>query len=170
MAWISPTGFVDGGGSWSDETFAYDENTVTYAVETIAVAGWGNYLELTHSALNCDKVQVWSSYQASVDLIEVDVYYSSAWDNIYSGACTTGQYVEYAIGSEQSVTAVRIRYHITKKNRWVGVNEADFNEVSVGPTPDAYNKIFYTSEPPTPNAWNQVKQETGTGYHKLLYI
>ena len=39
-----------------------------------------------------------------------------------------------------------------------------------GPTPNAYNKIFYTSEPPTPNAWNQVKQEAGTGWKKLLYV
>ena len=39
-----------------------------------------------------------------------------------------------------------------------------------GPTPNEYNKILYTSEPPTPNAWNQVKQEAGTGWRKLLYV
>ena len=117
MGWMSPTGFVDGGGTWTDETLAYDEDTVTYATETIGAVGWGNYLELTHLAINCDKVQVWSSYQASIDLIEVDVYYGGAWHNIYSGAVTVGQYVEYAIGSEQSVTAMRIRYHTTKANR-----------------------------------------------------
>jgi len=43
-------------------------------------------------------------------------------------------------------------------------------DYSTGPTLNAYNKIFYTSEPPTPNAWNQVKQEDGTGWKKLLYI
>lgn len=37
-----------------------------------------------------------------------------------------------------------------------------------GPT-TGFNKIFYTSEPPTPSAWNQVKQETATGWKKLLY-
>lgn len=150
--WISPTGFVDGGGTWSNEPLAYDEDTVTYATETIASAGWGNYLELTHSALNCDKVQVWSSYQASVDLIEIDVYYSGAWNNIYSGAVTIGQYVEYAIGSEQSVTAMRIRYHTTKNNRWVRIYEADFNEVSL--VPDISNlptsKDFGTVSESTP--------------------
>jgi len=51
-----------------------------------------------------------------------------------------------------------------------GGNDADFNELIVGPTPDAYNKILYTEEPPTPNAWNQVKQEAGTGWRKLLYV
>lgn len=39
-----------------------------------------------------------------------------------------------------------------------------------GPTLNAYNKILYTSEPPTPNAWNQVKQEAGAGWKKLLYV
>lgn len=40
---------------------------------------------------------------------------------------------------------------------------------SGGPTPNAFNKVFYTSEPPTPSAWNQVKQEVGSGYKKLEY-
>lgn len=38
-----------------------------------------------------------------------------------------------------------------------------------GVTP-SWNRIEYTSEPPTPNAWNQVKREAGTGWRKLLYI
>ena len=40
----------------------------------------------------------------------------------------------------------------------------------VAPILNAYNKILYTSEPPTPNAWNQVKQDAGTGWKKLLYV
>jgi len=32
-----------------------------------------------------------------------------------------------------------------------------------------YKKLAYTSEPPTPNAWNQLKQEAGTGWKKLLF-
>ncbi|MBA7481263.1 hypothetical protein ES707_16733 [subsurface metagenome] len=141
-SWVSPTGFVDSGETWSSETLAYDEDTATYAVETITAIGWGNYLELTHSAINCDSVQVWSSYQASIDQIEIDVFYNSAWNNIYSGPVTVDAFIEYAIGSEQSVTAMRIRYRTSRANRWVGVNEADFNEVLPSPdisnTPDNY--------------------------------
>jgi len=37
-----------------------------------------------------------------------------------------------------------------------------------GPSP-GWNQIQYTSEPPTPNAWNQLKQDAGTGWKKLLY-
>ena len=42
---------------------------------------------------------------------------------------------------------------------------------SVGPPYlNQYNKILYASEPPTPNAWNQAKQDAGTGWKKLLYV
>jgi len=32
-----------------------------------------------------------------------------------------------------------------------------------------YYQLQYTSEPPTPNAWNQLKQEAGVGYVKILF-
>jgi len=32
-----------------------------------------------------------------------------------------------------------------------------------------WKQLQYTSEPPTPNAWNQLKQEAGAGYVKLLF-
>ena len=166
MGWITPTGHNDPSSTWSSETYAYDDDTGTHAEETISSSGWGNYLELTHAAMNCDKVQVYHSYQASIDIVEIDVYYSSAWHNIYSSSCTTGSFVEYAIGSTQSVTAMRIRYHTTKNNRWVGVNEADFNEAGVSP---GWNKLAYTSEPPTPNAWNQLKQTGSSGWVRIDY-
>jgi len=41
-------------------------------------------------------------------------------------------------------------------------------EYSVGAEP-GYYQLQYTSEPPTPNAWNQLKREAGTGWKKLLY-
>lgn len=41
-------------------------------------------------------------------------------------------------------------------------------DYTTGPT-TGYNKLFYTSEPPTPSAWNQVKRDAGSGYKKILY-
>jgi len=32
-----------------------------------------------------------------------------------------------------------------------------------------WKQLQYTSEPPTPNAWNQIKQEAGEGYVKILF-
>jgi|GEM_PF-2892204 len=129
MGWVSPTGFVDGGGTWASETLAYDEDTGTYAYEDIGAAGWGNYLELTHSAIDCDKVQIWSGRSTgNITDIEVDVYYDSAWHNIYSGPGTFDAWVEYPVGSTQSISALRARYYTDKKSRQARIHEADFNE------------------------------------------
>ena len=137
MAWSSPTGFVDGGSVWAAEALAYDEDTGTYAYASAIKNGWTDYLELTHAALNCDKVQLWVyNTIANINAIEVDVYYSSAWYNIFSGAPTWGAWQEHAIGSTQSVTALRIRFYSTKASAGgCQVMEADFWEEEEEPPP-----------------------------------
>ena len=42
MAWLSPTGFVDSGGTWASETLAYDEDTGTYAYSDLGAVGWSD--------------------------------------------------------------------------------------------------------------------------------
>ncbi len=145
--WVSPTGFVDGGSVWTSETLAYDENTDTYAYANALKSDWTDYLELTHAALNCDKVQLWVGHDISnVNAIEVDVYYSLGWHNIFpSGAPTWGAWQEHTIGSTESVTALRVRFYSTKAGAgacWI--HEADFNEVSLVPeiTVDPTNYNF----------------------------
>ena len=135
MAWSSPTGFAEGGGVWTSEALAYDENTSTYAYASALKGGWTDYLELNHDALDCDKVQVWVGVLiANISAIEVDVYYGGAWHNIYSGAITVGQFVDYPIGSTQSVIALRVRFYSTKAvTAGCMVHEADFNEVVAAP-------------------------------------
>ena len=137
MAWSSPTGFADGGGVWTSEALAYDENTGTYAYASALKSAWTDYLELTHDVLDCDKVQVWVGVLiANISAIEVDVYYGGAWHNIYSGVITTGQFVEYPIGSIQSITALKIRFYSTKASAdGCQVMEADFWEVEEPPPP-----------------------------------
>lgn len=138
MGWVSPTGFVDGGGVWTDEPLAYDDDTLTFAYVNCPL-GWSDYLELTLAEIICDKVQLWMGrVNTQVTDVEVDVYYSSAWHNIYSGAIVVGSFQEFAIGSEQSVTAMRIRFSASKANRQAEVNEADFWEVSAIPTGTVY--------------------------------
>jgi len=129
MSWVSPTGFVDSGNVWTDEPLAYDGNTVTFAFVAVP-AGWCDYLELTIAQILCDKVQLWVGIvNTQVTIIEVDVYYL-AWYNIYSGVIVTGSFVEYAIGSEELVTAMRVRFSSTKANRQAEVYEAEFNDTS----------------------------------------
>ena len=132
MSWVNPTGFVDSGSVWTSETLAYDENTGTYAYASALKSAWTNYLELTHAILSCNKVQMWVSISgANISAIEVDIYYGGDWQNIYSGTITTDAFVEYAIGSTQSVTAMRVRFYSTKAiTDGCMVHEADFWEVT----------------------------------------
>ena len=53
-------------------------------------------------------------------------------------------------------------------NPWIEFTH-DITPYDPGGVPPGWNRIEYTSEPPTPNAWNQVKREAGTGWKKLLY-
>ncbi|TES84264.1 MAG: hypothetical protein E3J92_01760, partial [Dehalococcoidia bacterium] len=149
--WVSPTGFVDGGGVWTNEPLAYDEDTLTFAY-VICPNGWSDYLELTIAEITCDKVQLWMGrVNTQVTDVEVDVYYSSAWDNIYTGPIVVGSFQEFAIGSEQSVTAMRIRFFASKASRQADIYEADFNEVSL--VPDITNT-------PTSKAFGTVSEST----------
>ena len=131
--WVSPTGFVDGGSVWTGETNAYDEDTLTFAYVDCPL-GWCDYLELTIAEITCDKVRLWMGrVNTQVTDVEVDVYYNSAWDNIYSGPIVVGSFQEFPIGSEQLVTAMRIRFFASKASRQAEIWEADFNEVSLAP-------------------------------------
>lgn len=129
MAWVSPTGHNDPENEWTDETKAYDESLGTYAYTGIG-AGLPYTLELLHAAINCDKVQI-QVYQVSAKSVDVDVYYSGAWHNIYSGTIPDATWEEIPIGSTQSVTKARTH----KTTGWAGdywVIEFDFNEVEGG--------------------------------------
>lgn len=153
--WVSPTGFVDGGGVWTDEPKAYDEDTLTFA-SVSCPAGWCDYLELTIAEITCDKVRLWMGrVNTQVQQVAVDVYYNSAWDPIYSGAFVIGSFQEFAIGSEQLVTAMRIRFFSSKANRQAEIYEAEFNEVvplpdiSVSPADYNFGTVEESSEPYT---------------------
>lgn len=128
MSWISPTGYNDPSSKWSDETNAYDQNlnTTAYCVKT------EYYLELTHNVLNCDKVRIycydWKSGMYDPD-IDIDVYYSGAWHNIWSGVVNAIAWVEKQIGSTQAVTAARVKINSLGGGHAFHICEFEFNEV-----------------------------------------
>jgi len=139
MAWQSPTGFNDPDNKWDDETNAYDENTGTEATTIIYKPGedWADYwLELTHAALNCSKVQFWAYYETGrIDQIDLDVYYDDGWHDVYQGIYADKEWVEKDIPEgAKSVTAARVRFHNTSAlGRTVRLYEFDFWEVEATP-------------------------------------
>lgn len=133
--WQDPTGHTANG--WTDPTLAYNNNTADYASYSVPKASWSPYLQLAYSGgLSCDSVRAYCSGQNSdIDQIEVDVYYSGSWNNIYSSTLTQDSYQTYNIGSTQTVTEMRIRLYNSKANssRNAYIHDADFWEVTSDP-------------------------------------
>lgn len=133
MAWLKPTGNVANG--WQDPTYAYDDNTGTSSKYDVPKTSYSPWLELTHSAIECSKVRVYSSREsANIADIQVEVWRTEyeAWDNIYDGTLdTVDQYVEYEMGYTDIISAVRVRYYNNHgvQSRLAYVVEADFWEV-----------------------------------------
>lgn len=134
-SWVSPTSNTANG--WTNPTYAYNGNTGDYASISVAGGGTSAYLELYISAISCDKVRVWSGRQGTrISSIDVDVYYNSQWNNIYSGSLVVDSYQEYAIGSTQTVTGMRIRYTSSgSPAQSAYIYEAQFNSIGTASAP-----------------------------------
>lgn len=133
MAWVSPTGHNDPNSEWGSETNAYDGNTINCA--SCGAQAEGYYLELTHIALNCDKVRVYVSEFKGGDQdadINIDVFYSENWHNIFSGIIPAKTWTEKSIGSAESVTAMRICFNDVPGGGTGRIYETEFNEVETG--------------------------------------
>jgi len=140
MAWVSPTGFNDPSGDWINEARAYDDKTTTWAEDEPC---GGNWLELTLSSpISCDKIRAWTrDYYWDLLEVEIEVYYSDAWHNIFTGFLAVNQFVEKSIGSTEIVSKGRIK---EPGGSWCAyVAEFDFNEVEA---PPPARRIFITHQ------------------------
>lgn len=135
MGWVSPTGHNDPSEAWANEVRAYDENLGLWAQTSTT----GAYLELTHAVLSCDKVRIycwheWKTVKSDPD-IDIDIYYSEAWHNIFSGTVTKETWIEKEIGSTQNVTAARVKCNDTLGGFDIfDLAEFDFNEAAADVT------------------------------------
>ena len=110
----SPTGFVDGASVWTNEGNAYDTDQSTYAQQAnLPSTTWGDYCEFTISSMNIVGIEFTAGgTDATVDQIDVDIYYSSAWHDLYSGAFSRGSQYRYCKAAVAAgVTSVRVRFH-----------------------------------------------------------
>lgn len=145
MAWVNPTGTVDTGGTWTDDGNAIDGNTGTFAYS--ANNNNNNYLEMTHAALSCDKVQIYvNKYKSGAEDVncDVDVYYSAAWHNIFSGIVTADTWTEKTIGSTETVTSARVKPNALSAGKHMRIKALQFNEIA-GPTQKSISGSLYTT-------------------------
>jgi len=152
--WANPTGFVDGSGNWSDEAKAYDDDMGTYASGgAIAAETWSDYLELTIDSTGIDGIRFYAEVYASTgtDQIDIDLYYSSAWHDLYEGTFTAKVWT--AEFDKQTVTAARVRLYNgdTGSSRTPRLYEFDFlantGGTAINPVAFAeFNDELYTGD------------------------
>ena len=112
MAYISPTGYNDPSSQWTWESRAYDGSTVypntAYGEEWLSGGEWGSYIELTHAEMRCTKVKFYAqNWSGDLSLIDIDVYYSGGWHDVYQGAFSFA-WVEKTF-AVQNITKFRFR-------------------------------------------------------------
>jgi hypothetical protein len=125
--WVSP--FTYEGSGWTNEPFAYDNNTSTKAVsDPIKKKGkWSEYLVLDSSAVSCHKIRYWFS-RDSAQINQVEVYiYDGSWTIVYDGPGAWDNWIETSF-TETSVTKMRFRFQNNDPNTQFSayVHEAQF--------------------------------------------
>lgn len=135
MGWVSPTGFVDPGSVWASEERAYDGDPLDHWCAAYPnPESWTGFLELTHSAILCDKVRVvcWGQ-DASIESIDLDGYWDGGWHGIFAGGFPFDEWVEHNLDPPRLITALRINLYNAHptNNYWANINEVAFGEVEV---------------------------------------
>ena len=124
--WVSPTGFVDSGASWTDEALAYDGDTGTFAYNTVGSEVFGDYLEFTFNEQICNYFRAWGNSSHSLYL-DVDVW-DGSWHDAFEGNFATGRYLEKAF-AQRNITSIRVRTWSDSAGT-VGINEIQVGSMS----------------------------------------
>lgn len=149
MTWISPTGHNDPSSEWSYESRAFDERTSSSTYSKIPPLSWSGFLELTHDALDCDKIRFYALSEWHFEWIDVDIYYEGDWHHVHEGFFADRTWVEKNIPEGQkSVTAARIRFYNELENEVLRARlyEFDFWEVEL-PPPPPITKLLHVRHP-----------------------
>lgn len=113
--YILPTGYSDPNGIWGSETLAYNNNTDygDAARCTVPAWSWSGYLVLTVDPVYCSKLKFFARYDGTngINKIDLDVYYSGAWHNVYEGSFLNRVWTEKSLGGSYYVSQLRIRFY-----------------------------------------------------------
>ena len=81
-SFVSPTS--DGGGSWTNKPYAYDNNEATRADFTVAAGTWSDNLTLNIASTTMGSIQLYPNAGAGITTANVSLYYEGAWNTVYS--------------------------------------------------------------------------------------
>jgi len=129
---VSPTGFIDGGGTWNNEANAYDGNIATAANENAHATGtWGNFLELTHAAIDINEISYYAGNTPLITQIDIEAYYGGIYHSVYTGVFIQDSMQTVKLDGLHSVTKVQFRFY---NGGGAGVASGVINEVNIGVT------------------------------------
>uniref|UniRef100_A0A6M3JX35 Uncharacterized protein n=1 Tax=viral metagenome TaxID=1070528 RepID=A0A6M3JX35_9ZZZZ len=115
VTWTSPTSYSDPESAWINEANAYDGSTDTYASmsDWIPASDWGDYLYLIHAAILTNAIKFKAGQTFGDTIIDIDLYYGSAWHDLYQDDTTHATLIEVNIEEPTavSVTQARIRFY-----------------------------------------------------------
>lgn len=135
MAWINPDSVTANG--WSNASNAIDGDTSTSASKTIILGlSWGPWLTAhLSSTADCTQVRIYAS-RSSIQVIsmQIEVYYNSQWNQVYSDNFTSGAYTTQSLGGTYSVTDIRVRFYTALVLATAYVHVMQFNK------PTTYSK------------------------------
>jgi hypothetical protein len=154
------------GATWLTEAQAYDGNTGTQASYNFGAPGWSPYLTLSFASTPT----AWAGWyvyvnSANVNLMELDVYYSGAWVNVFTGVPVTGSWQESALFTsymeDKDVIAMRVRFSAT-----VGVGDnCGVKEIRLG-----YNNLSPVVRASGLTSSEMAVKITADGANLKLYV
>lgn len=176
----TPANHTDYSTEWDNESYAYDDDNATYADrDNIPVNSWSGYLGFHLSeATPCNSISYIAKYDGAtgIDEIDVDLYYDSAWHDIYQGAFSDNTTETKDIGSIENVLSMRIRlYNESDGSATKGqIYEVDFGVAgtieltATGLTSDEYN-IRVTSDNHSVSGNTSLCATATSGMFGMLY-
>lgn len=172
---------------WDDPENLVDNDLGTYATQNQdgwAIIADGNTCPGTDlGTISKVELRVYA-YGDENDQIDIRPRFDTSWGNYHDTIPGVnpawGSYIEittdlnapspWAWADVQTVDVQLVFDKVSKGNIMHGAKvEIRVAYTPSGPPP-GYYQLQYTSEPPTPNAWNQLKQDAGSGDYKKLFF
>ena len=113
MGWIRPTSHDEPKSQWHNPSNCYDGDLTTYGYDDVYGPPFsGYYIEFNVNEIQCNRIRFNArSVSGDVDKIDIDVYYSGSWHNVfYRGHFSNEVWVEVGLGGTYTITKARVRF------------------------------------------------------------
>lgn len=110
---VTATSTIDSTDNWTNDANAIDGNSGTFAFDAIPTTGWGEFLELAHTAMLTDSISYYcgGNVPGVITKINLDAYYDGNWHDVYEGNFTYTTWEEKQLDATHLVSSVRAKFY-----------------------------------------------------------